>query len=282
MAQSLSGCKSFRRFALLFVLILIIHCMTYYLNPMAFYRRMSGGEGGGPSQSDTLRETVATFLIALQWLSPLLVLFVGSGLIADDLKSRALPLYLVRPITPTDYWLGKWLIPAGVLLVQFLLPMLCLVLFGILLEPSDRVLDFAAEQGRLVLGVLASYVAASAAYGSLVLIVSTLTGRRTPALVVGAAAIFVAPVLVGLAVSAARTGRIDGVIPSSGMLDAVRTLALPNDVSAIFHAVSGHAIDPHAQLFMPPVGAAVAMLVAIFLLGAFVVIRRARTVEVVS
>ncbi len=145
---------------MLFLLILIIHCMTYYLNPMAFFRRISGADaGGGPSRVETLRETVASFLSALEWLSPLLVLFVGSGLVAEDLRTRALPLYLVRPITPVDYWLGKWLVPAGVLAASVLLPALFLVLFGVLLEPSDQVLDFASEQGPLVLALLAAYAA---------------------------------------------------------------------------------------------------------------------------
>ena len=33
---------------------------------------------------------------------------LGSGLIANDLKSNALPIYFARPITPLTYMLGKW------------------------------------------------------------------------------------------------------------------------------------------------------------------------------
>lgn len=276
--------KAFRRFLSLFLLILIVYCMLYYLNPKALLGRMTGTDGvGGPTRSETLLRTVAMYLGALEWLSPLLVLFVGSGLIAEDLRTRALPLYLVRPITPTDYWLGKWLIPTGVLAAALLAPTLGLVGFGILLEPSDQVLDFAVNQGRLVLGVFAAFAAASAAYGGLVLLVSTLTGRRTPALVLGAAAIFVAPVVVALVIGASLRGRIDsGVVAKGGLVDAVRTLALPNDVAAIFHAVSGAPLNSHDEQVLPPVGHAVAMVVAVLLLGAFVVIRRARTVEVVA
>ncbi len=98
----------------------------------------------------------------------------------------------------------------------------------------------------------------------------------------GAASIFIAPVIVGLSVEASRRGRDESVVASSGLLDAVKTLVLPNDVSSIFHAVSGATIDNHERLILPPVGPAIGMVGAIFLLGALVVIRRARTVEVVA
>jgi len=38
--------------------------------------------------------------------------FVGPGLIADDLKARALPIYFARPVNPRTYLLGKWTVIA--------------------------------------------------------------------------------------------------------------------------------------------------------------------------
>ena len=275
--------KAFRRLMSLFTVILVIHCMMYYFNPDQFVRRISGVQGAGaPTGSDTLRASVASLLDSLRWLSPLLVLFVGSGLIAEDLRTRALPLYLVRPITPTDYWIGKWLIPAAVLGVAVLLPLLILLVFGVLLEPSDQVISFAGEQGRLVLAIFSSYVACAFAYGSLVVLLSTLAGRRTPALVLGAATIYGAEIVVGLAMRASTMGKLGQDAASNGFIDAVKAIWLPMDVASIFHAVSGAPIDRSDVELMPPVWSAVGMLVVLFSLAGFVVVRRARTVEVIA
>jgi len=276
--------KAFRRLMSLFTVILIVHCMMYYFNPDQFVRRLSGvARPGGASSAETLRASVASLLGALRWLSPLLVLFVGSGLVADDLRARALPLYLVRPITPADYWLGKWLIPAAVLGVAVLLPLLVLLVFGVMLEPSDQVVAFAGEQGRVALAILAAYAACAVAYGSLVVLLSTVAGRRTPALVLGAAAIYGAPVIVSLALGASVIGRHGHpAAATTGLLDLVKTIWLPMDVASIFHAVSGAPIEPDDVAAMPDPWSAFGMLVLLFLLAAFVVIRRARTVEVVA
>lgn len=275
--------KAFRRLMSLFTVILIVHCMMYYFNPDQFLRRLSGTvRPGSASSSETLRASVGSLLGALKWLSPLLVLFVGSGLVADDLRTRALPLYLVRPITPVDYWLGKWLIPAAVLAVAVLFPLLVLLLFGVLLEPSDQVFTFAAEQGRLALAILAAYAACAVAYGSLVVLLSTIAGRRTTALVLGAATIYGAQVVVHLAMGARFSGRMPQTVESHGLLDLVKTVWLPMDVASIFHAVSGTPIDPDYAAVAPDPWSAVGMLVVLFFLAAFFVVRRARSVEVVA
>ena len=220
--------KAFRRLMSLFVAILIIHCMMYYFNPEQFLRRVFDSGAKAPSRAETLRGSVASLLGALRWLTPLLVLFVGSGLVAEDLRTRALPLYLVRPITPADYWFGKWLIPAAVLGAALLAPLLILVLFGILLEPSESSLAFAGEQGSArALRSSSPISRASAAYGSLVILLSTLAGRRTPALVLGAASIYGAPMIVGLVVDGAWRRRGGGGSTSGGFLDVVKTLCAP-------------------------------------------------------
>ncbi len=40
------------------------------------------------------------------------VSMIGPGLIANDIRSRALPIYFSKPVTPSTYLLGKWIVIA--------------------------------------------------------------------------------------------------------------------------------------------------------------------------
>jgi ABC-type transport system involved in multi-copper enzyme maturation permease subunit len=64
----------------------------------------------GMSQIGMLAITPATFRDFLNQQEPFvffITVYVGSGLIADDIRANALPLYLSRPITRTQYIAGK-------------------------------------------------------------------------------------------------------------------------------------------------------------------------------
>jgi hypothetical protein len=100
--------------------------------------------------------------------------------------------------------------------------------------------------------------------------------------VLGAATIYGAQVVVGLALGASAFSRTAHVVDSHGALDLVKTVWLPMDVASIFHAISGAPVDPDDAAFMPDPWSAVGLLVLLFLLAGFVVVRRARTVEVVA
>ncbi len=56
----------------------------------------------------------------------------GSHLIANDLKTNALPIYFARPITPLTYLLGKWLTIGCFIALAMLLPNLAALAGGIL------------------------------------------------------------------------------------------------------------------------------------------------------
>lgn len=55
---------------------------------------------------------------------------VGPGLIAKDLKSRALPIYFAKPVTPITYLTGKWLVIASFIAVVTLIPNLLSLTIG--------------------------------------------------------------------------------------------------------------------------------------------------------
>ncbi len=70
-----------------------------------------------------------TTKIQMVWVL-LVVARVGPGLIAKDLKSRALPIYFAKPVTPLTYLTGKWLILASFIAMVTLLPNLLSLAIG--------------------------------------------------------------------------------------------------------------------------------------------------------
>ncbi len=266
--------KAFRRFTLLFTIILVFHCLWLYFSPEQILRAFTGGASAGGADS-LLTATVTFFLVrSISFLVPFLAVFVACGLVAEDLRTRALPLYLVRAITPLDYLIGKLLIPVATLAWSVLAPLLFLVLFDALLQPSDEMLPFLGRQVPLLLAILGTWTLMAFSYSSVALLVSTLTGRRIPALILGAAVFVGGGIVTGISHS----------LPNGGP-PGMRALALTSDVRVVFeHMLGDRAVefarDP-AKALPSPFWAYLALLLPIAL-AAFFVLRRARSVEVTS
>ena len=58
---------------------------------------------------------------------------VGAGVIANDLKARALPIYFAKPVTPATYLLGKGAVVASFVALVTLVPSLAAFVLGIAL-----------------------------------------------------------------------------------------------------------------------------------------------------
>lgn len=266
--------KAYRFFRTLSIVAVCVFSAILYFHPATMARQMGmrGPIKSLPDAGIILAGSLSSFVSASMLWMPLVAVFVGGGLIADDLKTRALPLYLVRPITPVDYWLGKLSIPMAAFTSVLLWPALGLFAFGVLMQPSGEVLGFAAAQFPTFLALLAHYAVVSIAYGSVMLLVSTLTERRVLAMIVGGA------VFLGGAA-------IHGTVARSkqSWADWVRALDLPADTYRVFRDALGSKmfVEPEKQ-GLPSLTAALTMLTLVSIAGAIVVLRRARTVEVVS
>jgi len=70
----------------------------------------------------------------------LVTIFAGSGAISGDLRTRALPLYLSKPIDRLDYVLGKALVPAACVAIVTLLPTELLLALRILVSEGSTYL----------------------------------------------------------------------------------------------------------------------------------------------
>ena len=77
----------------------------------------------------------------LLWLSYMMILVVGPGLVAPDVKDNALPLYLSRPLTKVHYVLGKLLVLFVLTAAVTWLPGLLLVLINASYAADGWLLD---------------------------------------------------------------------------------------------------------------------------------------------
>ncbi len=202
------------------------------------------------ASSNTAMLIFVTFMAAL----------VGAGLIADDMESMALTLYLSRPLTSADYLTAKAAILATLtaliaILPPFITPLLA-ALFG--LFPWDVALE--AMGIAVVLGLIFT-----AFFTSLSLFLSSLTRRRAYA---GAA---VMAIVFGLTVPAE-------ILASPGSVNNPALLYLSpwEDFLAVARASYGVLGGP---IDWPP---ALAILLGVTVLAAFATWLRMRAVEVVS
>src|SRR6267143_2937299 len=99
---------------------------------------------------------------------------VGSGLIADDLNSMALTLYLSRPITHADYLIAKAAVLAPLIAMIAVLPLALTPLVAALLGLFSWTIGLEAIGLSIVLGLLYT-----AFYTSLTLLLSSLTRRKS-------------------------------------------------------------------------------------------------------
>lgn len=115
------------------------------------------------------------FLFKMPFLSGFLValisIFGGAGLIADDLKSNALSLYLSKPISWLDYLIGKFFVIGTLLVCVTLIPGLLLFLENALLS------DFAffKENYWVVFSIIIYSVIITVITSLLMLLFSSLT-----------------------------------------------------------------------------------------------------------
>lgn len=99
----------------------------------------------------------------------------GAGLIANDLKTKALPIYFARPITPLTYLLGKWLTIAGFIAMTTLVPNLLALLAGILMAGAPGSWE---ETARLAGCLAANGVGVMIVGGLAILALSSLSADK--------------------------------------------------------------------------------------------------------
>jgi ABC-type transport system involved in multi-copper enzyme maturation permease subunit len=145
-----------------------------------FVQTVLGVDISGVSRLEEYRELlwrcVFLLMIKIQLLWVLLMATrVGPGLIADDIKARALPIYFAKPITPLTYLVGKWMVVGAFIAVVTAVPNLLSLIIGTVI--TDGV---GTWRQTLDLGwdLLVSGVGVSVVGGMIILALSSLTSDR--------------------------------------------------------------------------------------------------------
>jgi ABC-type transport system involved in multi-copper enzyme maturation permease subunit len=102
----------------------------------------------------------------------LVVAAVGPGLIAKDLKHRALPIYFAKPVTPLTYLCGKWLVVAAFIAMVTLVPNILTLIIGTLTTGG---LQTWGQTLNLGMDMLLSGAAVCLVGGAIILALSTLS-----------------------------------------------------------------------------------------------------------
>jgi ABC-type transport system involved in multi-copper enzyme maturation permease subunit len=111
----------------------------------------------------------------LLFMTIMLMVLAGAGLIADDLKHNSLQLYFARPLRKRDYVLGKMATVFFFVLLLTLVPGLLFILFKLLFSGSFA---FLAEFPWLPLSVLGFSLCLTLFFGFYTLLISSLNRNR--------------------------------------------------------------------------------------------------------
>jgi ABC-type transport system involved in multi-copper enzyme maturation permease subunit len=139
----------------------------------------------------------------------LMTSLVGAGIVSDDLKSKAITLYLSRPITIMDYIIGKGGVVVALLALLAILPGEITTLLALVLGWATLTVAGEAALAFLAVGVLTTVV-----FAGLALLLSSLTVRKAFA-GVGIFAIFLIDYLFALGLAGA-TGDLSWLYISPG------------------------------------------------------------------
>jgi ABC-type transport system involved in multi-copper enzyme maturation permease subunit len=185
---------------------------------------------------------------------------VGGGLIADDLDSMALTLYLSRPVTAADYLTAKAAILGTLTALIAILPLVLTPILGALLALFPWNVALEAVGISILLGLLVT-----AFFTALSLFLSSLTRRRSYA----AAAVFA--IVFGLVAT-------ETILSQLGSLNnpAILYLSPFEDFLAVARAAFGAPVGPMDW------AVSLAILLGVTVLTALATWIRMRAVEVVS
>jgi ABC-2 type transport system permease protein len=218
----------------------------------------------GMSQIGMLAISPSTFRDFLNQQEPLvffITVYVGSGLIADDIRANALQLYLSRPITRTQYIAGKAAILMAALAAVTFVPAVLLVM---LVPAFAGSMTFLRANMTLIPSILVYSVVQITLSAFLILALSSLSKSRW----------FVAILYAGLAFFTHAVFGVLGAAVEGSAFSWVSIFANVRQVGdVLFRLPPRHDTNPLISAMV---------IVLIVAASAFVLRRRIRAIEVVT
>ncbi len=162
------------------------------------------------------------------------VLF-GSGLIARDRASGALPLYLSRPLTLTDYILGKVGVIGWFMALFTLVPNLVLWAVGVMADPGEHALRDAMPH---LLPIIAQNMAVILVYSLTILAVSSICRRPMFAGLIWFSLVILLPSFTSMAGSHRGVSALAAVSPNDALFSLGYHLF---DIAGLFERATSEA-----------------------------------------
>lgn len=190
-----------------------------------------------------------------------IAIYAGAGLISNDLKANALQIYLSKPITRQDYFLGKLGTVAFFLAMPTLLPGLLLWILALLFRADAT---FFARNVWLAAPIIGYSLLIILTYGLMILALSSLTRSSRFAGINFAAAFFFTQILEVILGAIFRTPRLAWI-------------SVRNDISQVGAFLFRGVPEYHYPIWL-------SVLILLILMGgsAWLVHRKVQAVEVVS
>jgi hypothetical protein len=207
------------------------------------------------------RELFRRFLDQQEVFLFLITVYAGAGLIANDRRANALQIYLAKPITKTEYILGKLAILTAFLLFITWVPAVLLLVAQVVFSGS---LAFVRAHVVLVPAITVFAFVQVLTVSSAMLALSSLTKSGRFAGVLYAALTFF-------------TQAIDGVLSGVTRDSRWAWISLPNDLEQL-----GDAIFGLPMRYQTPVAVALIVVLAVLVASVLVLERQVRGVEVVT
>jgi hypothetical protein len=263
--------KGVRRLLILiaFMFCVMVGILYFQFGVQELSERRTGGMGPRVTSLLNLNRNVRGFHNFSVLLSSLAAVLVGAGLVADDLRTRALSLYLVRPIRPVDYLVGKALVLPLMLIPFLLLPGLLFWLIVGLWQPPGETWDWLFENREMAYRVVRFYLVGSMSLTGLLLLLSSRTPRRG--------------VVIGLAAAVLFGGtfvRVIGTAVKGALGDALRAMDLMNGMAREIKLAGYFRRESWEVSRQPSAEAVWIVATLLFAVGLYLTWRRARTVEV--
>jgi ABC-2 type transport system permease protein len=189
-------------------------------------------------------------------------IYAGSGLIANDLKANALQIYLSKPITRDDYFMGKLGVVVFFLSLPTLVPGLLLFLMAVIFK-SDITFF---QNNYWVLGSIVAYsLLIIFTYALLILALSSLSRSSRFAGIGFAAVFFFSHILSIILFGILRTNDVTWV-------------SVGNDLVRVGNSLFGTT----SLRFIPPLWSAAIVLLVVLAGSVWLIHRNVRAVEVVK
>lgn len=262
----------------LFWLLCLLALLPHLVLGLMLYIRSqvssSAGNGSLSGATAPLRyaETFFQAQNGQMFLLFLVALTLGAGAIASDNQANALLVYLARPITRTDYLLGKWACIFLLLFAVAAVPALLMYVFCLLTFWSD---GFLRNEPSLLGRVLAAAAVPAAIHASLLTGVSAWfkSGRVAGGFYT---ALYFLSALVAHAVWSARA---QGDFAQDSLL---QHLSLQGVVSGIVQSIyQANTRSRFVEVAPPPLGPLLLVGAALSVLGLLAAAYRIRAVEVI-